>query len=370
MLRDTPSDDLFGMLVTTPLETLLKSKLREIISVSEETTLNKAMAVLAENQILSVPVYTADSKEILGLVDILDIVKYIFATVSPVKYATVVLKTEFKWEDIKFNPAAFTSDQIRNAKIKDVLDFSLKDKKVLSHPFPEKKDLPQAVTRHCTVDQLMELFEQGTHRVPVINDTTTHHFIDNIVSESDILTFITDNISTVQGDDRFTQTIEKLKLGTNSVISMPSSALAIHGFFLMYVYRIPAVAIVDSVTGELIANLSASDIRGLTTDTLDKLLVPVTSFITGKEPARAPHWEAVPDTVGRLSIRPKMIPPITCTYDTTFSVVIQKLNLYRLHRIWIVDRKNKPTGVITLTHIMKQLRVWLKHYKNVTGQKV
>lgn len=59
---------------------------------------------------------------------------------------------------------------------------------------------------------------------------------------------------------KFIVIAEKLGLGTPAVISMSARAKAIHAFFLMLYNKVPAVAIVSG-NGELVGNLSASDLR-------------------------------------------------------------------------------------------------------------
>jgi len=45
----------------------------------------------------------------------------------------------------------------------------------------------------------------------------------------------------------------------------------------------------------------------------------------------------------------------SCTSDTTLSQAIRQLAANNLHRLWVVDTKNRPVGVVALLDIMKAL---------------
>ena len=51
---------------------------------------------------------------------------------------------------------------------------------------------------------------------------------------------------------------------------------------------------------------------------------------------------------------------ITCSPDSTFAEVLDKLVHNRLHRVYVCSEGLVPTGVITLTDILRTLVVGLR----------
>jgi CBS domain-containing protein len=183
------------------------------------------------------------------------------------------------------------------------------------------------VSHHGTLFQVMEdVLSQTVHRVPVFDNSDR---VYNILSQSDLIQFLFENIRDL-GIARV-DTVEKLGLGTPAVISMSARAKAIHAFFLMLYNKVPAVAIVSG-NGELVGNLSASDLRGMDQNTFPQLLMPVMEFVKQVKRHRG---------------------LITCKKDSTLESVLSKLANNKVHRLWMVDDQNCPIGVVTLTDIMK-----------------
>jgi len=122
------------------------------------------------------------------------------------------------------------------------------------------------------------------------------------------------------------------------VISMSINAQTIHAFWLMNFGKVYGIALVDK-NGTLVANLSASDIKGIGSSCSGKLpfsalLLPIREFIQ----------------------KAHLKPPLKCTWETPLFNVIQQLALFRVHRVWVVDAHDKPLGVVTLSTIMSFIR--------------
>jgi len=194
-----------------------------------------------------------------------------------------------------------------------------------------------------SIFELIEVFALGVHRAPVYKVSGLVHYITDIVSQSDVMSFLFRHRfdaglhgATAHGD-LFNTPIKKLPglEYSKTVITMSYFAQAIHAFWLMHFHRVYGVAIVDH-DGRLLANLSASDIRGIGhgRKKFSALLLPVPSFYREFELQTS---------------------PLTCTPDTTFGSLIVKFGFYRVHRLWIVDNADKPIGLISLTDVMKYL---------------
>lgn len=86
----------------------------------------------------------------------------------------------------------------------------------------------------------------------------------------------------------------------------------------MFFNKVSAVAITDE-QGKLVANLSASELRGIGPDHLDWLLLPINDFL-----------KKISETVEK-----KLSFPLTCHTDTKIEDAINMMGTYRVHRIWI-----------------------------------
>jgi len=96
------------------------------------------------------------------------------------------------------------------------------------------------------------------------------------------------------------------------------------------------VAVVDD-NGKLIANLSPSDLKGITIDSCDVLNTLVIEFL---EQDNAHGWWSV---------------PITFEPESTFFECLEQFVCSRVHRMYLVDSVGKPTGVLSHRDMLQKL---------------
>eukprot|EP00456_Euglypha_rotunda_P071335 TRINITY_DN6367_c0_g1_i4.p1 TRINITY_DN6367_c0_g1~~TRINITY_DN6367_c0_g1_i4.p1 ORF type:complete len:127 (-),score=20.05 TRINITY_DN6367_c0_g1_i4:112-492(-) len=110
---------------------------------------------------------------------------------------------------------------------------------------------------------------------------------------------------------------------------------ALTGFQKLYNYgwELSGIPVVDK-TGDIVATLSASDLRGLTKETFKNLLLPVLDFL------RLVHGGSRPV----ISAQP----------ESELGEVIRKFVFGRVHRAWIV-KNHKILGVISLSDVLAKL---------------
>jgi len=311
---------IFKRLDSTTIEQLLNlssehwlaKRTNPIISISARASVVEALQILSSNNILGAPVFEVETNNFLGFVDMMDLLANVVSFYKdrdvpddeevPVSWDRNIENLQQRGED--FAKQAVTA---------------LIDKSRVDEYCP--------VSHHGTLFQVMEdVLSHKIHRVPVFENSDR---VCAILSQSDLIQFLFENIKEV-GIARY-DTVEKLVLGTSAVISMSAKAKAIHAFFLMLYNKVPAVAIVSG-NGELVGNLSASDLRGLDEKTFTQLLMPVMEFVKSVKRHRG---------------------LITCKKDSTLESVLSKLANNRVHRLWMVDDQNCPIGVVTLTDIMR-----------------
>jgi len=303
------------LLQTTLIRQILPAKRDQILELDSNTTVSQAIKVLAGNNILSMPVWDKNDGVYLGFLDYLDILNF---AINMYTEGIQVNETQYGAYCTDINILQHRGVRFGIKPVKEIINASKKDEFI-------------PVYAHGTIYQLIEgVFYKGIHRVPVLDENNK---IVSIVTQSEVLNFLAKHMDIVVSD-LGNISVDQLHLGTKNVIAMSTNAQAIHAFYLMYTHKVSAVAIV-SPSGSLVANLSASDIRGLEQQHFESLLLPVTQYI--------------------INQRGKPKAPITCTINTDFQTVLMKMILFRIHRIWIVDEDDRPIGVISQTDVMKKL---------------
>lgn len=180
-----------------------------------------------------------------------------------------------------------------------------------------------------TAAGLLEIFAKGVHLVGVTNDQGK---VVNVCTQTDMMHFIQKNKESIP---KLKDTIQTLKLVKEWVLFVRKSEHAIDAFRKMSENTVRAVAVTD-VTGKLISNISASDLRGLNESNFDRITKSIHQFLQVHRGA-----------IGSL---------VTVTMDGTLEEVVDMCVGSLVHRIWVIDPSNHhPIGIISLTDVCKAL---------------
>jgi CBS domain-containing protein len=143
---------------------------------------------------------------------------------------------------------------------------------------------------------------------------------------------------------------------SSSLIKISSKDTALAGFTLVYEnQKTHAVAVVTGEeTGEgegrLLANISASDLRGITSDALPSLLLPIEEFL------RRISWKINNGNEEEVEEKADKLPhPVTCSSRATLGEVLEQIITAKVHRVWVVDSAQRPLHAITLEEILHVL---------------
>lgn len=315
------------------LEEILESKKvgdvvvsqQQVVVLPEDSTIEQAFKVLATAKVLSAPVYDAERREYVGLVDMFDLLKEVLRACSQdreVQTATQTVHLQ-SW-------------------CTDAATLMRKGKEVAHQPISIVMDSSEenpicTVSLNTPLPELLVGFQRGVHRAIVIDDTQK---LQRIVSQSDVIRFVSEYIE-YYGPLGQTQ-LQEVGLGQHPVITVNQKARAVNAFHILQENKVSAVAVVDD-SGVLVANLSISDLRGLDLDRLGDLMLSIPAFLLKTR-------------------KQSLLPPIICRPHTTFETVVLKLASTRVHRIWNVDEAGRPIGVVSLTDVIKllDLRVYVK----------
>eukprot|EP01087_Luapelamoeba_hula_P023235 TRINITY_DN8505_c0_g1_i1.p1 TRINITY_DN8505_c0_g1~~TRINITY_DN8505_c0_g1_i1.p1 ORF type:complete len:312 (-),score=67.32 TRINITY_DN8505_c0_g1_i1:126-1061(-) len=284
-----------------------------IISIPSTTTAANALKVLVKHNILCAPIYDAEKNAYIGLVDMLDLVTFI---------VSIFKELETQGEVTDFFSVLESGEKFVTQEVKTISDLSHRN------PFvPVRSD--------ANLRAVLKLFgEIGFHRLPVINDEGQ---VVNFLTQSAVVEYLATHLPHL--GNKADRQVAELLAGCKPVVSVNIESRAIDAFKLMAEKRISAVAVVDE-DGKLISNISARDIRTVSTDSriIQGLFMPIRQFLVSIYDARVGLAETTPS--------------ITCTARETLGNVIRKLVASKVHRVYVVDAHHQLTGIVSLADVL------------------
>merc|ERR1719362_1109554 len=131
------------------------------------------------------------------------------------------------------------------------------------------------------------------------------------------------------------QSLMELKYITSPVKTVASKTKAADAFEQMAKFNLSGLAVVNG-EGQLIHNTSATDIK-LWLSNAAKFDDSIENFLI---------------SIRKMSLDERF--PVTmCTLEDSFKRAVMKLHATKYHRMWIIDDKKSPVGVLALTDIFK-----------------
>ena len=116
---------------------------------------------------------------------------------------------------------------------------------------------------------------------------------------------------------------------------------AIDAFARMHRERVSALGVCDA-SGALVANVSASDLRGLTPERLGALASDVADFVAGD------GNEAAGFAAGAAK-------PVTCLASETVRDVVERMVSRRVHHVYVCDDERRPVAMVTPNDVLGAL---------------
>jgi len=282
-----------------------------LITVDSTCTVVEALRKLADEDILSAPVMDREttSGKCIGFVDVLDLVGLAFR---------IMKESNLQLHEFFSNP-------FFEKKVKDAISSAAFDDWV---PVEETTSLLEVL---CAFTG-QSMFRP--HRLPVVDVEGT---IIGIISQSDIVKVASQSAHLL--GNCLHKTIEDLKL-EHAVIAARSNVAAREVLGLLTDNRVHGIAVVEHPASKLIANLSASDLRGMTRNDLALFDKPVILFL---EAIYAKRGVAI-------------TPPISCRPKTEFGKVLSLLVEHDIHRVFVTDDAQHAIGVISMSDVVDALK--------------
>eukprot|EP00163_Fabomonas_tropica_P001051 TRINITY_DN107_c0_g1_i1.p1 TRINITY_DN107_c0_g1~~TRINITY_DN107_c0_g1_i1.p1 ORF type:complete len:308 (+),score=70.59 TRINITY_DN107_c0_g1_i1:110-1033(+) len=292
---------------------LLVANKRNLLDLSSTTSLEDCLEAMFLEQLIAVPVYTIaedGGKKYIGIVNMMDILTYVaFATTSGDEILT---------KDSVIKPAKL------DRPISDLIGISSESQTVWVYP------------ESTCLAKLVEHFFKGVHHAIVERSNGTRV----VASQTDVLLFALQN-----KDELSAQLQRPVSTASKQLRTVPGDEIVLQAFRTLGQNEIKAAAVVDGA-GKLVGNLSASDLRGMSKQFMDKLTLPVLEYLS--------------------LVNNDVLPaPITCQPDATLAEVIECAlggcddKIFQqnrpIHRVWQVDADGKPVGVVSMSDMLHQL---------------
>jgi len=259
--------------------------------------------LLKDHNILSVPV-TKDDKP-MGFLDTLDIAQYL---VHMWRFRRDAATGEI---DTTKLPERFGAKQAQH-----LINFSGRNEY-------------RWLMEDASLEDLFKQFSESRTQYHRVGVHSKDGKILGIIAQSDLIQFIGKHLDVLPMADK---TLKELGL-LRGVVTMRSDIILGDTLEVIAAKGVSAVALTD-YENKLIANFSASDLRGVTRGMVSWLSKSTIDFL---------------QNYGR---GPK--PPIVETESTSFKQAVDKLarlSNERIHRLYLIDSNDRPIGVFSLTDV-------------------
>lgn len=297
-------------LLLKPIEEIVP-KAQKLITIDSTVSVFEALELLSSKNIYSAPVKDKDNGSYYGFLDLVDVVVFLVQIIEEKSQG----QNEFKdFVDIVKN---FNLDNAKN-----IADLSSSNPLV---PLRGKDNLGEA----------LKIFEStGTHRIPILKEEGVAE-ISNVLTQVDVIAYLASNIKNMGAEKK--KKLSELNVQPKKLVSVNTTTRTLDAFKLMVQNHITAVPILNE-DGTLLSNLSAKDIKEIKLPEMmmwmNKSVLEFVQMVRSKQ----------------INVT---IPIFSCHLHNTLEEILMKLNVLRVHRLYINDENNKPIGVLSLGDLLK-----------------
>jgi len=308
-----------------------------VLTLETEMTLGAALAALHRHRMLSAPVAIANG-DVVGFLSVRDAVAAFLAGVYPGLLRGSTSDTASLADDIAAAGTEFCERELRAIAYGGDGQLLFKARTTASlYDVAQGFLLDAARPQHrVAVWDLGGGFDaQGDDAMRVTG----------VVSQTDLVRFLVRHATDL--GDLCALPLDAVGLAMKRVVTLPASTTALQAFAAMAAAGVSAAGITSAVGGPLVANLSASDLRGITASGWGLLALPVTDFIMQQNSKAAPDAHGSGAAISPLhSVRP----------SSTLGDALAKFDARGVHHLWVLDDDHKPLGIITPTDVLKVRR--------------
>lgn len=282
----------------------LNTEKKTPILIDSNAIVEDLVALLNDKKILSVPVHNKKTKQVIGMVDCLDLTQHLL----------VVMPEKKDLIDVKALEQSYRAINLK--KVSEIMNVSSRD------PY-------DPIFMGSPVSLLVPIFAGGVHRVATTNEEGDFKFT---VSQSLVIKNI---LNFIEDDEVFgKKTLKELGLGQVKPVSVHGTDPVLNALHIIAKKGFSGVPVVDK-EGVLIGNFSATDVKSFVQDHLPTYTQEMKFWLEDHAP--------------------QSLKPVTITHENTFFEVCQVLSK-GIHRAWVVDKEHKVVGVVSYTDIFKLIR--------------
>lgn len=301
---------------------------KNVFEFANTVKLNVAMHELAKQNLLSAPVYDVANKKYLGFCDVGDLM----GIAAGLDMLLQILPKDM----IKSHKAPNAGD----ITLTELFEGSNNNNTMVSTWCP--------VNRSTSLKEIIALLATKARRIPVIDKKTGK--VCKIITQSAVVHELYRHIvaSGERAPKELHETPKTTGIGTKNVITINENEPAIKAFDLMLENNISAIGVTD-FEGKLMTCISSKDIR---------LLPMMESIILDKEKSvlHLPVREYIVNIRKIVGKTGRAYPAvITCSENTPIRIIIGKLSESHRHRVFMVDDKGYPIGVVSVSDILSLL---------------
>ncbi|KAJ3320506.1 hypothetical protein HDV06_005235 [Boothiomyces sp. JEL0866] len=320
-----------------------KTTFHPLVSFEAKTTIRVFLKALNNANILSAPVYTVDEQSgdniYVGILSVYDVLS--FAVFEEIFDSD----KDFQESNLFDYIERMDAKEFFNTPIEKALGSSAESLAPwMFYSTDSVSDLVSALTtskqhRVLVVDSDI-LMESVFGPIPPTASIT-------LLSQTDVVSFLVNsNILPKE----ILEPILDIQVGTVSVllgqnkapiIAILENQTTLHGLKTMYMDNLQAVPVINK-NGELVANLSASDLRGLNLNNMSKLNKPVFEYL---ESERRNKEGLMADQISQVK------------YDVPLEHAIKEMQSKKTHRVWVTgDGLDALSGVLTYTDVLNMFK--------------
>jgi len=294
----------------------------KVITINKNATLPEAFQKMIDKHIMSLVIVDQCSGVTCCAITMMDIMHHLLNNFTAQEFEEYSIQTLFQ-----------KREKLLQEKLSDIQEIAELD--------PAYSVLNSA----SMLDTVNIMVSKGAHRVLVTDEQGS---IVNLISQSrvvDILSCVLESIP-----ETSVCISDFSNLVTHNVITVHDTQLAYDAFKLMKDKKISAVGVLD-MEGKLIGCVSTDDIKVLGYDIryFQMLGTSVGQYIEGVRQAKMMGPEYATDQTVQ---RP---PLIACQPTATLGHVIKMASFYDVHRVFVIDQKSRPVGIIALRDILRAL---------------
>jgi len=286
------------------------------VLIGDTRTLERALSRINNHEILSLPVVDSN-KSVIGIIDVLDLA-------DAVNHA------------LKGKSTVNVQNRIRSDFMGRTIGNLLGQKSSKIYVISQHTSLFTAAQHLVDLKQDRFLIVERKIQGDVAELTDPEPGVDGLLTQSDVLRFLSQNLVLLSQEPHFQKSLSELGLGTRKpkIVSLTDNVAST--FMEMGSSGTHGAAVVDS-QGKLFANISVSDLKGMTRRNCVMLNSNIDEFL--KRDRKRGWW-----------VKPIVVDSACSLYQLILMFASSKV-----HRIYLIDDEGKPIGEINHADVLSQI---------------